>query len=343
VARRICIPSEIRGIGGPASFQRKMSHELGRLCIETTNYLGDHPYQAVILINASRHLLGLLRCKSRGIPIVQRLGGLNWRHKHTKANLVERYRPEIRNLMMRFTRTFLADSIVYQSWFARNWWEKAPGVSNIPNEVIHNGVDLSAFCPKGPKYDPKEDICLISVEGTQECDNVRIALRLARNLRLIGHKVQLLVFGRASGDALGLLAEDACAQYKGIVRNAELPFYYRGAHLYVSTDVIAACPNSVIESLACGTPVIGYHAGALPELIDSSSGRCVPPKGDLFAGEKPGNEAALLNAALEILDKGKAIRDGSRETAERRFDVHIMVDRYVSVLENAGMPRRSAD
>jgi glycosyltransferase involved in cell wall biosynthesis len=40
-----------------------------------------------------------------------------------------------------------------------------------------------------------------------------------------------------------------------------------------SADLNAACPNSVIEALACGTPVLGYDTGALPEMVPPKSGR----------------------------------------------------------------------
>lgn len=74
---------------------------------------------------------------------------------------------------------------------------------------------------------------------------------------------------------------------------------------------------SVVEALACGTPVIAYARGSMPEIIDD--GRT----GFLVNDVDGAVEAA---AAVEALDRA-AIRAATVE----RFDVSTMVDEYVTV------------
>jgi glycosyltransferase involved in cell wall biosynthesis len=74
---------------------------------------------------------------------------------------------------------------------------------------------------------------------------------------------------------------------------------------------------SVVEAMACGTPVIAYPLGSMPEVID------VGVTGYLV------NDAAAAAAAVPAtvaLD-----REVVRRTAERRFSASRMVDDYLSL------------
>ena len=51
------------------------------------------------------------------------------------------------------------------------------------------------------------------------------------------------------------------------------------------------CPNVVVEALACGRPVVATRVGGIPELLDDTSGRLVPPH----------DPAALARALDDVL------------------------------------------
>jgi len=85
----------------------------------------------------------------------------------------------------------------------------------------------------------------------------------------------------------------------------------------------------MIESMACGTPVIAYRSGSVPEVIDHGvSGFIV----DDIDG------AVDAVGRLDELDRGAV-----RATFERRFSVERMARDYVAVYEQliAGWPHRS--
>lgn len=75
--------------------------------------------------------------------------------------------------------------------------------------------------------------------------------------------------------------------------------------------------------------VIGH---VLPEMLDGLAGRCVEPHGDPRKGKPPGNEEGMVNAALELIDKGNHFRYNARKLAEERYGLEKMVDMYVEVL-----------
>jgi glycosyltransferase involved in cell wall biosynthesis len=110
-----------------------------------------------------------------------------------------------------------------------------------------------------------------------------------------------------------------------------IPEIMRSADLFFSSDLHPACPNSVIEALACGLPVIAFDTGALKELVTGDSGRIVPYGSDPWKIEKP-DISALAEAALEILGDLPRFRLASRLQAESALGLDKMVDKYLEVL-----------
>ena len=76
---------------------------------------------------------------------------------------------------------------------------------------------------------------------------------------------------------------------------------------------------SVIESMACGTPVIAFNLGSMPELIENG---------------KNGFLVDNVEAAIEALTRIKEIeRNACRSHVEQHFTVNRMVNEYISTYE----------
>ncbi len=74
---------------------------------------------------------------------------------------------------------------------------------------------------------------------------------------------------------------------------------------------------SVIESMACGTPVIAFNKGSMPELIEHG---------------KNGFLVSDCKEAVEYVGRIKDInRSDCRRTVEDRFTVDSMVEKYIDV------------
>jgi glycosyltransferase involved in cell wall biosynthesis len=54
----------------------------------------------------------------------------------------------------------------------------------------------------------------------------------------------------------------------GRIAKNRLPAIYANARGLVFPSVRKGCPNVVLESMAAGTPVIGYRAMSMPELVN---------------------------------------------------------------------------
>jgi glycosyltransferase involved in cell wall biosynthesis len=74
---------------------------------------------------------------------------------------------------------------------------------------------------------------------------------------------------------------------------------------------------SVVESMACGTPVVAYRKGSMPEVVDEGvTGRLVETV----------DEAVAAVAGIGAIDRG-----GCRSRARHRFGAERMVDDYLRI------------
>ena len=126
-------------------------------------------------------------------------------------------------------------------------------------------------------------------------------------------------------------AQPVRIHWAGAVSPEHIPEMDRSAHVLFSADLNAACPNSVIEALACGLPVVGFDTGALNELVIGDAGRLVPYSGDPWRLEKP-DIPALATATAEMLRDQPRFRTAARLHAERALGIETMMDGYVKAL-----------
>jgi glycosyltransferase involved in cell wall biosynthesis len=330
---RICIyPSLLSG--GVGSFRLKFSAGLESRGIGVTGDLDDD-FDALLLLAGTRNLPGLRRLRRGGIPIVQRLDGINWVQRRRRTGLRYWLRAEYGNFILSHLRRHFADRVVYQSEFVHTWWEDWFGPTLVPYQVIHNGVDLNIFTPDGPHSRPTQCQRLLVVEGSL-AGGLDFGLHLAVDLagRLARTRaVELVVVGSVSPGSAERVHQNQSfvAQFPGLVGRERIPEIDRSAHLLFSAEIQPPCPNSVIEALACGLPVTGFATGALPELVTGDAGRLVPYGGDPWKLDPP-DLPALAEAAAEILQNNAHFRRSARRRAEEAFNLDTMVDRYLDVL-----------
>ena len=337
---RICLVPNVSGTGGMVSFKHKLSAGLKERGIEVSYDLADESNQAVLIIGGTRQLAALWRLKRKGVRLVQRLDGINWIQRKRRTGLRHFLRAEAGNLLQSGIRIRLAGQIVYQSTFAQTWWEDWYGVAPAPTRMIHNGVDLKSYTPDGAHERPEGRYRLLVVEGSLGGGyemGLENAVALAEELNL-RHKLpmELMVVGKASP---ALMAEwnkrsRVPMLWAGSVAREAIPALDRSAHLLYAADLHPACPNAVIEALACGLPVAAFDTGALRELVPAGAG-CIAPYGsDPWKIEKP-DIPTLAAMAVPVLTDPEPYRLAARAQAEQAFDLDVMVEKYVHVLVEA--------
>lgn len=320
-----------------ASFRLKFEQGLKARGIDVTHDL-DEKSDVVLVIAGTRFLPDLKRARRRGIRVAQRLDGINWVHRVRWAGLRYTVRAEYGNFMLALIRNRFADRVIYQSHFVRSWWENWYGVANAPATVIHNGVDLQAYTPEGEGERPMDKIRMLLLEGSLARglnSGLFHAVAVAEKMSA-KQPMEVVVAGTvdeatqrkilAQGGKSGLSIE-----FLGTVPRVEIPKLARSSHLMFCAEVNPPCPNSVIESLACGLPIIGFDTGSLRELVGDEAG-CIAPYGaNPWKLETPDADSLAVQA-WEMLEKQEQVRRSARRRAEAEFGLEKMVDSYLKVL-----------
>ena len=128
------------------------------------------------------------------------------------------------------------------------------------------------------------------------------------SLRLQYPTIQLRIVGEGPerprlAAQIERLALQGCVRLMGSVANAELAPWYSAADALVLASSREGWPNVLLESMACGTPVMATRCGGVPEIVETSE------VGEIVDVREPGH---LAKAISSLLDRGL-----SRETVRR--------------------------
>jgi len=112
------------------------------------------------------------------------------------------------------------------------------------------------------------------------------------------------------------------------VSQHDLIALYQRAMVTVVPSLIEGFSKPALESMACGTPVIGTAVGAIPELVDKSSGVLVAP----------GDAGVLAAALIDLLQDDRRVKRmgvAARRRAVTLFAWDNVAQRVLSVCEGA--------
>ena len=97
---------------------------------------------------------------------------------------------------------------------------------------------------------------------------------------------------------------------------------YCAADVFVHPALVDNLPNTVLESVACGTPVVGFNIGGLPDMVRAGS------TGWLSKSLTPSGLATAINLALTDLQEGNNMRPMCRSVAETEYDANLQARNY---------------
>jgi glycosyltransferase involved in cell wall biosynthesis len=208
-------------------------------------------------------------------------------------------------------------------------------------EVIPNSLETDVFVPQ-PKSEAKESIgisaetitLLFGGEDSNEKRKgfrelkaaIKYCLKDARFQNLVkSDKIKMICFGRPYDDLdtigipvvpLGYLDSDE-----------KISAAYSSADIFILPSLEDNLPNTMLEAMSCGTPVVAFDVGGMPDVIvDVVTGRLVPL----------GDTREMGKAVLSLIfdpDKREVMMEKCRRKMREGYALDIQARCYLELYE----------
>jgi hypothetical protein len=300
-------------VGGPATFSRRLKDYLEFSGASAGGLLGSCT-PAVLIINASRDYLTILVALLKRIPIYTRVGSIYRSNifEDTTAKAKLRYALSLARICL---NVLLSRGVIYQSETIKHEWDQLFFARRKKFRIIYNPKPR-CFPQGGSSGDLAEiskvqnqlaagsapsSVLILAYEANHPTPDRALPYLVYRELIKQGVAAQLAVFGHFNE-----AWKEKANEHNGIVLGGMLDFFYSIKELgnlrpiFVGSDLVpAGCPNSVIEMMSIGVPILCYQNTATQEIADSAGLFVDAHKSDLLKGKFP-NLGGFVSAALKL-------------------------------------------
>lgn len=184
--------------------------------------------------------------------------------------------------------------VITDSYYSKIRIHQAFRISNRKISVAPCGVDRRRFKPQSaPRHDrvrskyglPK--VYGLYVGTLEPRKNLRSLMNAWEQVEAEVHPLALVIAGTAGrsfreSQNYGLSSKRV--RFVGYVAEKDLPALYSGAKMYILPSVYEGFGLTVLEAMACGTPVIASNSTAIPEVV-GEAGLLVNPLDEVAIGK----------------------------------------------------------
>ena len=162
--------------------------------------------------------------------------------------------------------------------------------------IVPNIIDLARFHPRGAKV--AQSAHLVVARNLEPLYDNTTAIRAFQLVRAQWPQARLTIAGSGPQEAaLRQLVVDvglqACVHFTGRLDRDAMAALYREADIMLNPSLADNMPNSVLESMASGVPVVSTDVGGVPYMVqDGVTALLVPPA----------QPEAMAAACLRLLD-----------------------------------------
>ena len=266
--------------------------------------------------DCGRHMNGCGACPQLGSTDPEDLSRQVWKRKQELFSTMEANRLHI----------------VAPSRWMLELVKGSPLLSQFPVTLIPYGIDLEEFAPRDRGFAREvlgipqgaQVVMFVSDILTNRRKGFSLLIAALSGLTQ-AHNLFLLSVGKGKPPVTDPIP---CLHIGQVWDDRWLSLIYSAADLFVIPSLHDNLPNTVLESMACGTPVVGFDVGGLPDMVRSgTTGQLVPV----------GDSVALRHAITHLLNAPSLCRQMAtkcRKIAIEEYSYELLAERHAALYDS---------
>jgi glycosyltransferase involved in cell wall biosynthesis len=210
---------------------------------------------------------------------------------------------------------------------------RSPLLGKFPITIIPNGVETDLFSPRNVRF--SRDVLGVPQDARVVLFSADIANNRRKGFSLLADALNglpnspNLVLLSVGKDAPQIETSIPHINLGHVHDDRLLSLIYNAADLYVIPSLQDNQPNTVLEAMACGTPVIGFDVGGIPDMVRSGENGLLIPPGDVNA---------LRQGIVDLLgsfETRSAMSVACRRIVMEEYTRELQVQRYAELYTNS--------
>jgi len=303
-----------------------------------------HPKTKKLIESSKLYLSSKKKPIGYGENIFTRIDGVYF-HNFYKSDILNKNLNNIlfnRNILKNY---YKSKKVIFQSKFSQNTFFKILSPKHIKEStIIYNGSIEIIDTPK--IYNEKGSLKIITCSVDHPTKRLHYFFELEKQLKKINIDCEITIITSSINFKQKIFAkmrkfesfqkDSSNISFKYNLSKDEVFKELLQSHLYVSFSHVDPCPNSIIEAISVGLPVIAPGSGGIPELClpDLLYQKKIPfDYIDLFNYEPINQEEIKLSIEkiITFLNKKKYFYDRSLNY-KSNFTLDKMIDSYVNYM-----------
>jgi len=233
-------------------------------------------------------------------------------------------------------------SVITPSRWLRNCAKKSYLLKESKIEVIPNGVPTSVFFKRNRQDSrgllnlPQNKILILF--GSHYRAEWKGFKQLVQSLELLAKridtdKIAFVIFGvNQSIDPVMKQALFSVYQLGQIQEESLLSHVYSASDILVLPSLEENFPNVMLESMACGTPVVGFNTGGIPDAVIPNKTGLLAERGDVE------DLAKKIEWMINHPKERQAMGENARKLVEQEYNLQTHAKRYLKIYEKLLRP-----